>query len=248
MSETPLKVIAGAPDRPLIIGTIEIECYVLEDETRVLSRGGFQVALGRHRTSRRHQPPDVVNLPAFVAAGNLKPYIPKELSTLSTPIPFKAPARGPVAYGYRATLLPDVCEVYLKARDASVLRPAQLPMAERAEIIMRGLARVGIIALVDEVTGYQKIRDRLALRAILDKFLNTEHAKWAKRFPDEFYEEIFRLKGWEWQGMRVNRPQVVGHYTNALVWDRLAPGVRQELERLIRRRKQASDRRNITSG
>ena len=69
MSEKPLKVIAGAPDRPLRIGTIEIECYVLEDETRVLSRGGFQVALGRHRTSRRHQPPDVVNLGPLERSG-----------------------------------------------------------------------------------------------------------------------------------------------------------------------------------
>ena len=81
MSEKPLKVIAGAPDRPLRIGTIEIECYVLEDETRVLSRGGFQVALGHHRTSRRHQPPDVVNLPAFLAAGNLNDFISNESAT-----------------------------------------------------------------------------------------------------------------------------------------------------------------------
>ncbi|MCY4454038.1 MAG: hypothetical protein OXC01_19030 [Immundisolibacterales bacterium] len=50
----PLKVIAGAPDSPLVIGNINIDCNVLEDETRVLSRGGFQAALGRHRTSKRH--------------------------------------------------------------------------------------------------------------------------------------------------------------------------------------------------
>ena len=32
---TPLlKVIAGEPDRPLVIGDIQIACYVLEDETR----------------------------------------------------------------------------------------------------------------------------------------------------------------------------------------------------------------------
>ncbi len=231
MSDKPLKVIAGAPDRPLVIGNIEIECYVLEDETRVLSRGGFQAALGRHRTSRKHQT-DVVNLPAFVAAGNLNPFISIEIETASTPIRFKAPARGPVAHGYRAELLPQICEVYLKAREAGEILPSQRHIAARAEILVRGLARVGIITLVDEVTGYQEIRDRRALRAILDRFLRAEHAKWSKRFPDEFYREIFRLKGWQWQGMKVNRPQVVGHYTNNLVWDRIAPGVREQLERL----------------
>ena len=86
--------------------------------------------------------------------------------------------------------------------------------------------------LLTKQTGYQEIRDRGALNRILDKYLLTERAKWAKRFPDEFYKEIFRLRGWAWQGMKVNRPQMVGHYTNDIVWDRLAPGVREELERL----------------
>jgi P63C domain len=86
------------------------------------------------------------------------------------------------------------------------------------------------VALIDEATGYQEIRDRKALEAILDAYLRKEFAAWAKRFPDEFYQQIFRLRGWIWKGMKVNRPQVVGHYTNDLVWDRIAPGLRKELE------------------
>jgi hypothetical protein len=95
---------------------------------------------------------------------------------------------------------------------------------------MRGLAQVGIIALVDEATGYQNDRDREALQAILDKFLRKDLAVWAKRFPDEFYQHIFRLRGWEWKGMKVNRPQIVAHYTKDLIYERLAPGVLKELE------------------
>lgn len=97
-------------------------------------------------------------------------------------------------------------------------------------MLVRGFARVGIVALVDEVTGYQEIRDRQALQAILDKYLRESFAAWAKRFPDEFYREMFRLKGWQWRGMKVNRPSVVGHYTRDLVYERLAPGLIQELE------------------
>ena len=105
-------------------------------------------------------------------------------------------------------------------------------IAARAEILVRGLATVGIIALVDEVTGYQEIRDRNELNKILDRYLMVEYAEWSKRFPDEFYQQIFRLRKWEWRGMKVNRPQVVGHYTNDIVWSRLAPGVMEELEHL----------------
>lgn len=101
-----------------------------------------------------------------------------------------------------------------------------------AEIILRAVARVGIIALIDEATGYQEIRDKDTLQKILDKYLLKEYAKWAKRFPDDFYREMFRLRGWQWKGMSVNRPSVVGKYTNDIVYERLAPGVLQELKRL----------------
>jgi hypothetical protein len=67
--------------------------------------------------------------------------------------------------------------------------------------------------------------DRLALQAILDKYLRKEFAAWAKQFPDDFYREIFRLRNWTWRGIKVNRPQVVARYTNDLVYARLAPGV-----------------------
>jgi hypothetical protein len=76
---------------------------------------------------------------------------------------------------------------------------------------------------------HHAIRDRLALQAILERFLATEFAAWAKRFPDEFYQQIFRLRGWNWRGMKVNRPQVVANHTKDLVYSRLAPGILREL-------------------
>jgi len=57
------------------------------------------------------------------------------------------------------------------------------------------------------------------------------HDPTAKTFPDEFYQQIFRLRGWEWRGMRVNRPQVVATYTKDFVYERLAPGILEELEK-----------------
>ncbi len=97
-------------------------------------------------------------------------------------------------------------------------------------MLMRAFAKVGIIALVDEATGFQEVRDNLALQAILDKFLRKEFATWAKCFPVDFYREIFRLRKWEWRGMKINRPQVVAHYTNDIVYKRLAPGILKELK------------------
>lgn len=217
----------------LQIGDIRIPCAVLENGTRVITENGMTNAILRNRTGagiRAKQASDGRSpLPMFLAPKRLKPFIPNEiLDEPLRPIEFADNTRK--AIGYRASLLPSICEVWLKARDAGVLLPQQEERARRAEMLMRGLAQVGIIALVDEATGYQEVRDRLALHAILDKVIRKELADWTKRFPDEFYKQIFRLRGWEWKGMRVNRPQVVAKYTNDIVYDRLAPGVLEELE------------------
>ncbi len=213
-------------------GKVEIPCAVLEDGRHLITQSGFMQALGRARQAKGRKYYDAdVNMPAFLTAKNLKPFIPNKLGVTSSQIEFRR-VKGGVAYGYADELLPTVCEVFIDAYDAGALTKSQLHIADHARMLIRGLAHVGIAALIDEATGYQEIRDRKALQEILDKYLLAEHAKWAKRFPDEFYQEIFRLRGWQWQGMKVNRPQVVAHYTNDIVWDRLAPGVREKLEHL----------------
>jgi hypothetical protein len=210
----------------------EIECAVLEDGTRVLSRIGFLRAIGRKGKAKGGRKYDEdFKLPVFLTAENLRPYIPHELLENSTPIDFLAP-KGGKSMGYKAELLPLVCNVFLDAKEGGRLNANQTHIAEACRLLVRGFAVVGINALVDEATGYQDVRDRLALQKILEKFISDELLKWAKRFPDEFYMEMFRLKGWRWRGMAINRPSVVGKYTEDLVYDRMHPKLVEELKRL----------------
>lgn len=235
------EAIFGSPDSPLMIGDVTIQCYVLDDETRVLSQASFLEALGRHRKAAGAKLQDGdEQIPPILQGQAIKPFISQELLEKSRPIQFLPPTGGR-ASGYRAEILPMVCEVYLRARDAGVLLPHQKHVAKQAEILMRALAHVGIIALVDEVTGYQQVRARHALEKILETFIAEELRKWAKTFPDEFYREMFRLRGWEYKPWTVARPAVIGHYTNNLVYERLAPGVLDELK--IKNPKQSSGRR-----
>jgi len=206
-----------------------IPCAVIEDGTRLLTQEGFLKALGRSGKPAAGRGSVVEKVAPFLALDNLKPFITKELESSTYPILFK-PQRGSKAWGYKAELLPQVCEVYLKARDAGVLLETQKKFAKACELLMRGLAHVGIVALVDEATGYQELRDRQALQVLLDRYLRKELAAWAKTFPDQFYQEIFRLRKWPWKGMKVNRPQIVANYTKDIVYARLAPRILKELE------------------
>jgi len=228
------EVICGSADRPLRIGDVEIECYVLEDGIRVLTQASFLEALGRHRRasgSRAETPP-------MLQGKSIAPFVSTEVIRKAQPIAFKPPMRLPGvarAMGYNAELLPEVCEIYLKARDAGALPPNQQHVAQRAEILIRGLAHVGIIALVDEATGYQEVRARDALSRILEAFIAKELQAYVRTFPDDFYREMFRLRGLDYPDATVQRPQYFGTLTNNIVYDRLAPGVLDELKRLTPR-------------
>lgn len=215
----------------LKIGDAVIPCAVLDDGRRLLTQSGFMVALGRSRQAkgRQHYNSDV-NMPAFLTAKNIKPFISNDLTVTSSQVEFMT-VRGVRAFGYDAELLPKVCDVFLQAESAGVLLTMQKHVAVRSRILLMGLASTGIVALVDEATGYQAVRPKDALQAYLEKIISKELAAWVKKFPDEFYENIYKLRGWTWPGMGKNRYSVVGTYTRDLVFERIAPGLLPELEK-----------------
>lgn len=228
MVERVLKVIAGEPKKPLVIAGVKIQAYVLEDEIRVLSQRGFLGALDRSRSLRGGVTTNP--LPPFLLAQNLEPFLTEGMRGGDKLVRFTAPDWGGIGVGYRAELLPEVCGVYLDARAAGALRQNQLHVARRAEILLRALATVGIIALVDEATGYQQTRERRALAKILEKYLSDEYKPWSRTFPFAFYKEIVRLQGWP-DVLAIDRPGLIGHITNDVVYERVAPGVLVELQR-----------------
>lgn len=115
-----------------------------------------------------------------------------------------------------------------------MLGKTQQKVAAKADVLLRGLAHIGIIALVDEATGYQYDRARRALAEILEAFISEDLARWAKTFADDYYREIFRLRGWDASNIK-KRPGVVGHWTTDIVYARLAPGVLDKLREVTPR-------------
>ena len=223
------KIIEAMYAGKLKIGDTVIPCAVLEDGTRIVTQYGFYKAIGRSGKPAKGRGSVIEKVAPFLALRNLKPFVSKELEHSTKPIVFKMP-KGGNAWGYNAEILPKVCEVYLKARDAGALLKSQLKFAATCDIIMRGLAHVGIIALVDEATGYQYARAREALEKILEQFIAQELFKWVKTFPNEFYQQLFRLRNWQYSPLTIKRPALVGKLTNDLIYERLAPGVLNELK------------------
>lgn len=222
----------------LKIGDMEFACANLPDGRRVISEATMMRALARGYSGYYSQRdaaarPGSAVLPRYVSPAALRPFISKEVTDLLTaPIAYLQPEGATVSKGVDAEVLPQICEVWLKARGAGVLNDKQEATAAKAEIIVRGLATVGIIALIDEATGHQYERARNALEQILEKFISKELARWVKTFPDEYYGQIFRLRGWKRDPLDGKRPQVVGRWTSNIVYARLAPGVLDRLKEI----------------
>jgi hypothetical protein len=223
-----LQATHGSPDRPLRIGDIEIPCYVLENGQRVISQGGMLDALGISPSPTKGR--SIGQLERFATGKRLRPFIPNRLVELvSAPVLFKSPTG--LAYGHDATLLADLCDAVLAAREARALTQRQSNMAAQCEILMRGFARVGIIALVDEATGYQEDRDRDELHKILAAYISPTLMPWTQRFPEEFYVQLCRLKNWRYSRI-YKGPRRIAQLTKQLVYEQLPQGVLDELHRL----------------
>jgi P63C domain len=226
---SPILAKYGALDRPLKIGDIEIPCYVLADGTRVLAQRGLQGGIGLSLGGGKSGARKIAELMAGLAEKDID--VRGLVARANSPIRFIPPHGGNPADGYEATILPDICAVLIEAHQQGKLGRHREHLAARAALLQHGFATVGIIALVDEATGYQDFRQRDALARILERFVAKELRPWVRTFPAEFYRQIFRLNDWPYDE-NVGRPGVIGHWTNNIVYKRLAPGVWEELKRL----------------
>jgi hypothetical protein len=216
----------------------EIPCSVLEGGIRVFSTRGINRAMGSKTTGTRKsgQTAEVFGapqLPAVLMGASVKPFISSELMVrLISPVQYRPKHGGRTAFGYEATLLPLICETLMDAQKAGALKTNQKHIADMAELMIRGFARVGVIALVDEATGYQEDRARDELNRILQAYISSELLPWTQRFPDDFFRQAFRIHGWEYKEGSVKSPRYLGKLINRTVYEPMPPGVLDELKRL----------------
>jgi hypothetical protein len=212
--EMPFSMFRGK----LTIGNVEMECHVLNDLRRVLTQREMVRVLS----------------PAGRESGNLMHYLQAKAFAdkplaLGAVIPFRVPGTQYVANGYEATTLIEICEGYLEARDEGLLRGASKKIAVQAEIVIRSCAKVGIIALIDEATGYDKFKKKQEYQLKLQAFIADELQEWAQMFPDEFWYELARLESIHYSPR--SRPLRWGKYVMMFVYDAVDGDVGKELRK-----------------
>ena len=218
-----IQLLKAPYEGELKIGSTSLTVAVLEDGTRLISRNAIFKAFGRTKRGRAKDETRVEGMPSFIDAKNLQHLISSELADmLANPIECRT-ASGNKIDGYKAEVLPLLCDVYLEARRVpKLLKTAQMPLADAAEIIVRSLSKIGIVALIDEATGYQYEREKDELQKILSSYISKDLLQWERTFQPDFYKEIFRLNGWDFTVKGINqRPGIIGTWTKQLIYQQL---------------------------
>jgi len=212
--EIPYSMFQGK----LPIGTLELECHVLNDMRRVFTQREIVRIISGGRESG--------NLQTYLD-GN--PLFSKGFRAGSS-FPFRIPRQPTVAAGWEATGLIEICEKYLEAKEKNLLKRNQFHLAIQAGVVMRACAKVGIIALIDEATGFQKFRKKRDLQIKLQAFIAEDMQEWARMFPDEFWLELARLEGIKYSPR--SRPLRWGKYVMAFVYDAIDSDVGKKLREI----------------
>lgn len=216
----------------LDLGGFSIDCFVLEDGTRMLSARELQRVLKMVDEDNDYQ----------VAGTRLLRYLDQK--TLK---PFLYNGKGSDHYdpidcyhgdkkinGYEATVLVDICDAFMEAKNTITLSSRQAIIAEQCEILIRSFAKVGLIALIDEATGYKKAQDEY--QRLVGMYIAEDLRPWLPTFDELYYQEIYKLMDWDWSlyttGAWKNHPQYIGKITNEIVYNKLPRGVLDELKKL----------------
>lgn len=214
----------------LRIADKNIDCVVTESGERILSVKNVFETFGRTQRGYRRLDQGII-MPPFMDAMNLLPFISDELHELIKPIEYRD-LKGKIAKGYKADILPQICLTYMKADTAGVITKTQARMVEASHALIAAFSTVGIIALVDEATGYQQDRIKDGLNQILQAYISKVLQPYISTIPVDYYKELFRLRGMKYDEKNFNKtPSFFGHIINNIIYSRLAPGVLEELKR-----------------
>lgn len=215
------------------IGGLTLDCYVLGDGRRVFHKRGMAKALGLKSDGGN------AFMKTMQGKGLGSALSEKLREKINNPINFK-PLVQDLAHGYEADILVEVARAIIAADGIGTgLKTAQKRLVAQAQILSHAFAKIGVVALIDEATGYQQIRDPQALRLLVQQYVAEEMREWEKQFPDSYYDDLNRLYGSKkltqtHSGSVIqNRPQHFAKFTRTYVYHPLENGaVLEELDRI----------------
>jgi hypothetical protein len=140
-----------------------VSCYVLDNGKRVITKRSMVSALSGTVKG------EDANIARYIE------HLPNGSVLLSSTenVEFQLPTNA-TAHGIEAETVAKMLKLYAVAWGAGALRANQIQVAQRAVTMLAQFAEIGIVALVDEATGYQKKRGNTDLQDRLMAMIKSE--------------------------------------------------------------------------
>lgn len=198
----------------LLLGDKSVECYVLDDGRRVITMRAAVKSISGTEGG---------NLASYINAQIVKARLPDAIQ--DTYIDFLIRGNPQRAKGMQAETFLEICQAYVGAYsfEPENMTSRQKEIAMNCAILLSACAKVGLIALIDEATGYQYDRSATELQVKLQAYIAEELRDWEKTFPDELWEEFGRLTNWS--GPLTSRPKYWGKLVYELIYQALDPDI-----------------------
>ncbi|WP_440521144.1 P63C domain-containing protein [Serratia marcescens] len=207
---------------------IDAECYVLNDpdKTVVTSKRGLSRLLGLGGLGN--------DVDRVIYSQYMQPYVDAVLlEKFKNPLIFQwkgddAGAGFGEAHGYDITVVGDLAGALIKANIAGALPKSRIDAARQAQALSNAAMKAGIKGLAYAVAGYRpEVQEVInAFKA----FVREEARQYEKEFPDELYEEWYRLYGLS--RPERGRPIRFGQLTNSQIYVPLAKSKGKILEQI----------------
>lgn len=210
-----------------------VDCYVLADKRRVIAQRGVVRAL----TS------DGAGADSGVEGGNIRRYLDRLPEKYGFPgvgpsvVQFVTPS-GATGRGITAEQFYDILVAYSEAADlGEITHPGQLRIAANCNRLVRACGKLGIVALVDEASGYQAERAPDELQTLVARYLRDDPGDWNLLWDRKVVQRLCDLYGVERRGKLF--PAFAGNVIGR-IYDLILP---PEVSEAVRERNGAGDER-----
>ena len=222
-----MKAVFGLPTQLLKINAIDLECYLLENATRVIGKNKLEKSLGLDSKNENSLLEFVTIISKYTSVSD------NIIAVLQTPISFEVKLEDgseKVVSGYPSSLLIPLCTSIVKAKNGGFLSVNQLKTAKTAEKILKPLETKLVNYLIDEVTGFTFFKENAKeqFKNYFLKIKNDAAFEWMVTFTDVFYEDLFLFMTSNWHDLRYN-PSRMADFIYSLIYLRIDDKILDEL-------------------
>jgi len=136
--------------------------------------------------------------------------------------PLEINIEGTIIPCFEHTAITKFCKAVGEARRAhKIAGEAFLEYAESCERFLAAAADIGLVALIDEATGYIREKQKHEYRDLFRDFIREQMRDWEKEFPDEFFDGIYKIYNLRRESNK-NHPQFFAKFIRKYVYHPLA--------------------------